>query len=309
MLGPECFQKPPGFSSGSCVAGSVQELGGLEVYDKGCEDTKPVVAALKSKGVTAIGAAGFCWGGMVVVKLASCSDIQAAVLLHPGPISDHEINAVKVPVAILGAENDNYFSPEQLKKCGELLSSKPEVRNSEGMIDLKLADKVAAAGFLVVVPDLLYGDYYDIDNPKFDRASWLAAHGADKGCEDTKPIIAALKSKGVTAIGAAGFCWGVVKLASCSDIQAAVLLHPGPISDHEINAVKVPVAILGAENDNYFSPEQLKKCGELLSSKPEVYPGVAHGWTVRYNVEDESAVKSAQEAHEDMLNWFTKHIK
>ena len=31
--------------------------------DKGYEDAKAVIAALKSKGVSAIGAGGFCWGG------------------------------------------------------------------------------------------------------------------------------------------------------------------------------------------------------------------------------------------------------
>ncbi|KAJ1428787.1 Dienelactone hydrolase [Sesbania bispinosa] len=179
----------------------------------------------------------------------------------------------------------------------------------------KLADKVAAAGFLVVVPDLLYGDYFDIDNPQFDRDSWLKAHGTVKACEDTKPLIAALKSKGVTAIGAAGFCWGgvvVVKLAISSDIQAAVLLHPGPITDKELNEVRVPIAILGAEIDNYFPPEKLKQIEEMLSAKAELesfvklYPGVAHGWTVRYKDDD---VKSAEEAHQDMLNWFIKHVK
>ncbi|KAF7837222.1 endo-1,3-1,4-beta-D-glucanase-like [Senna tora] len=182
----------------------------------------------------------------------------------------------------------------------------------------KLADKVAAEGFLVVVPDLLYGDYFDLQNPQFDRDSWMKAHGMDKGCEDTKPLIAALKSKGLTSIGAAGFCWGgvvVAKLATSNHIQAGVLLHPGPITVDEINDVKVPLAILGAETDPIFSPEKLKQYGEILSVKGEfesftkIYPGVSHGWTVKYNVEDESAVKSAEEAHQDMLNWFTKHIK
>ena len=37
---------------------------------------------------------------------------------------------------------------------------------------------MATAGFLVVVPELLYGDYFDLDNPQFDRAAWLQAHGA-----------------------------------------------------------------------------------------------------------------------------------
>ncbi|KAG4977595.1 hypothetical protein JHK82_036863 [Glycine max] len=183
----------------------------------------------------------------------------------------------------------------------------------------KLADKVAAAGFLVVVPDLLYGDYIvDLNNPQFDRESWRKAHGKDKACEDTKPLISALKSKGVKSIGAAGFCWGgvvVVKLAMSTDIQAAVILHPGLIADNEFNEVRIPIAILGAEIDHLFPPERLKQIEEMLSVKAEfesfvkLYPGVSHGWTLRYNDDDEATVKSAKEAHQDMLNWFIKHVK
>ncbi|KAH1102569.1 hypothetical protein AAZX31_13G191800 [Glycine max] len=183
----------------------------------------------------------------------------------------------------------------------------------------KLADKVAAAGFLVVVPDLLYGDYIvDLNNPQFDRESWRKAHGKDKACEDTKPLISALKSKGVKSIGAAGFCWGgvvVVKLAISTDIQAAVILHPGLIADNEFNEVRIPIAILGAEIDHLFPPERLKQIEEMLSVKAEfesfvkLYPGVSHGWTLRYNDDDEATVKSAKEAHQDMLNWFIKHVK
>ena len=43
---------------------------------------------------------------------------------------------VKVPIAILGAEIDNYFPQERLKQTGELLSSKPEVRNTSGAVIL-----------------------------------------------------------------------------------------------------------------------------------------------------------------------------
>ncbi|XP_021290795.1 endo-1,3;1,4-beta-D-glucanase-like [Herrania umbratica] len=182
----------------------------------------------------------------------------------------------------------------------------------------KLADKVAAAGYFVVVPDFFNGDPADIDNPQFDREAWRKVHNKEKGFEDAKPVIAALKSKGVSAIGAAGFCWGgmiVVNLASSDDIQAAVVLHPGPITEKEIKEVKAPIAILGAEIDHVSPPEQLKQFGDMLSTKSEfdsfvkIFPGVAHGWTVRYNVEDESAVKSAKEAHDDMLNWFIKYVK
>lgn len=39
------------------------ELLFLYCQDKTIEDAKPVIEALKSKGVSAIGAVGFCWGG------------------------------------------------------------------------------------------------------------------------------------------------------------------------------------------------------------------------------------------------------
>lgn len=41
----------------------------------------------------------------------------------------------------------------------------------------------------------------------------------------------------------------------------------------------------------------------------KIYPGVEHGWTTRYDIEDEKAVQSAEEACQDMLNWFIKYIK
>ncbi|KAJ1379248.1 1,4-beta-D-glucanase-like [Sesbania bispinosa] len=46
-----------------------------------------------------------------------------------------------------------------------------------------------------------------------------------------------------------------------------------------------------------------------LESFVKLNPGVAHGWTMRYKVDDEGVVKSVEEAHQDMLNWFIKQVK
>ncbi|RVX20659.1 Endo-1,3;1,4-beta-D-glucanase [Vitis vinifera] len=182
----------------------------------------------------------------------------------------------------------------------------------------KLADKVAAAGFYVVVPDFFYGDPFVFDIPEKPIEVWRESHGTDKGFEDAKPVIAALKSKGISTIGAAGFCWGakvVVELAKSDYIQSAVLLHPSRVTVDDIKEVKAPIAVLGAEIDKASPPELLKQFEEVLSTKPEVnsyvkiFPGVVHGWSVRYKDENEIEVKSAEEAHQNMVDWFTRYVK
>ncbi|CAF2159000.1 unnamed protein product [Brassica napus] len=183
---------------------------------------------------------------------------------------------------------------------------------------MALADKVAASGFYVVVPDYFYGDPFDASNQERPISLWLKDHGADKGFEDTKPVIEAIKSKGITAIGAAGMCWGakvVVELCKQELVQAAVLLHPSFVTVDDIKGGKVPIAILGAEIDQLSPPALLKQFEEILASKPEVnsyvkiHPKVTHGWTVRYKTDDPEAVKAAEEAHKEMLDWFVTYVK
>ncbi|XVF38122.1 hypothetical protein REPUB_Repub20aG0071200 [Reevesia pubescens] len=181
----------------------------------------------------------------------------------------------------------------------------------------KLADKVAAAGFYVVVPDFLYGDPYVPERSDRPLAAWIKDHGPDKGFEDAKLVVDALKSKGVSAIGAAGFCWGakvVVGLAKDALIQAVVMLHPSFVTVDDIRSVKVPIAILGAEIDQRSPPELVKKFAEFLSANKvdsfvKIFPKCSHGWTIRYNVDDATAVLSADEAHQYMLGWFAKYVK
>ncbi|TKY54061.1 Endo-1,3/1,4-beta-D-glucanase protein [Spatholobus suberectus] len=136
-----------------------------------------------------------------------------------------------------------------------------------------LADKVAAAGYYVVVPDFFHADPYNPENANRPLPVWIKDHGTEKGFEAAKSIVEALKSKGVSAIGAAGFCWGakvVVELAKSRLIQAAVLLHPSFVSLDDIKGVDIPIAILGAEIDKLSPPELVKQFEQVLTAKPGV---------------------------------------
>jgi len=60
--------------------------------DKGFEEANPVVAALKEKGITTIGAAGFYWGTKLIAELAKPRDVKAAVMLQPARVNETPYN-------------------------------------------------------------------------------------------------------------------------------------------------------------------------------------------------------------------------
>ncbi|KAK1417006.1 hypothetical protein QVD17_26128 [Tagetes erecta] len=173
----------------------------------------------------------------------------------------------------------------------------------------QLADKVASAGYYVVVPDFFHGDpltsFNDIEN-------WLKNHSPEQAVEFAKPVIQALKEKGITKIGAAGFCWGGgCRASKDAEIQVAAILHPSSVTLDDIKEVKVPLAILSAEFDTQNPPQNIKEYeAALVANKVDhfvkIYPGVTHGWTTRYNDDDPAEVKSAEEAQQDLVNWFGK---
>lgn len=181
----------------------------------------------------------------------------------------------------------------------------------------KIADKVAAAGYYALAPDFFHGEPYDPNNTQRPKDVWLKDHTPEKGFVDAKTLLADLKSKGMSAIGFAGFCWGgavASKLAKLDEIPAVVLLHPSYLKVDEIKEVNTSIEILGAERDKATSADIMKQYKEIFEARHidsflKIFPGVSHGWTLRYNDSDPFAVKSALEAHAEMLKWFTKHMK
>ncbi|XP_047094188.1 endo-1,3;1,4-beta-D-glucanase-like [Lolium rigidum] len=210
-----------------------------------------------------------------------------------------------------------YVAGAQDSKAAVVLIS--DVYGFEAPILRNIADKVASSGYFVVVPDFLHGDPFvpsDADRP---IKVWIKDHTPEKGFEEAKPVIAALKEQGVTAVGAAGYCWGakvIAELAKANEIQAAVMSHPSFVTVDDIKEVKCPIAILGAETDVMSPPELVKQFEQVLSSSNtvagcfvKIFPGVSHGWTVRYDSNDAVAVKNAEEALKDMTDWFNKNLK
>ncbi|CAM6118663.1 unnamed protein product [Calypogeia fissa] len=184
----------------------------------------------------------------------------------------------------------------------------------------KLADKVAAEGFVTAVPDFFKGDPINPDIfPSGDEfQKWFAKHPVDSAVAETLAVIKVMKEKGIKSVGIAGFCYGGkvgTIIAKEGVVDAVVILHPGMVTNDEIKLVKTPFAILAAELDQTTTVAQVEEYKKILESQNEidyfvkVFPGQKHGWTVRYDENDEKSFKPAHESHEDTINWFKKHLK
>lgn len=167
----------------------------------------------------------------------------------------------------LGGLSTYISGPDQAKAAVILVS---DIFGYEPPHLREIADKVGGAGFYAVAPDFFHGSPF-VQGGNF--SSWLINHSTEKGFEDAKAVVEALKTKGITKIGGVGFCWGgsvVVKLLTPPLIDTGVLLHPSLTTVADIQGIKAPVSILAGENDNVTSVELVRQYETALKAKPEV---------------------------------------
>ena len=55
--------------------------------------------------------------------------------------------------------------------------------------------------------------------------------------------------------------------------------------------------------------DRFRSFGLQVAHFVKIFPGVAHGWSVRYSHDDAAAVASAEEAMGDTIDWFNKNLK
>ncbi|KAL8824991.1 MAG: hypothetical protein Q9170_007973 [Blastenia crenularia] len=85
--------------------------------------------------------------------------------------------------------------------------------------------------------------------------------------------------------------------------------HPSLLTKEEINDVGVPVQILAPEHDYMLTPELKAHANETIPKLNVEYdyqhfPGVAHGFAVRCNEEDEGERRALERAKNAAVGWF-----
>lgn len=200
---------------------------------------------------------------------------------------------------------------------------------------LKMAERLSAAGFVVLLPDLFYryGPYGPLDPKEVFKGDvrailgpLMATTGNARSADDTDALLAFLDSRTEIKgdkIGAVGFCMGggmgIAAAGTRPDRFAAVasfhggnLVTDAPDSPHSYAPrLNAELYIAAAENDGSYPPamaEQfehaLDEAGITFSS--ETYPA-AHGWMKPdFPVYDEA---EAERGWREMIAFFCRTLR
>ena len=201
---------------------------------------------------------------------------------------------------------------------------------------IDMAQRLADAGFLVLLPDLFYR--YGPYGPLVPREVFkgdvgailgplMATTGNVKAAEDTEAFLAYLDTRSDVSGskgGAVGFCMGggmaitsagtyPNRFAAVASFHGGNLATDAPSSPHLVAPkLKAEVYVAGAENDDSYPPAMAERLESALTAagvrhRAEIYLGAAHGWMVPdFPVHDPA---SAELGWASMLALFNRNLR
>jgi len=84
-----------------------------------------------------LGAVGYCFGGVVAIRLGATSLVDSIVIAHPGRFTLDQAKAIKVPSAWECAEEDMAFSKNFRNETEAAFAAR---RGTEGFVDYEFRD-------------------------------------------------------------------------------------------------------------------------------------------------------------------------
>ncbi|PPQ72815.1 hypothetical protein CVT24_012891 [Panaeolus cyanescens] len=122
-------------------------------------------------------------------------------------------------------------------------------------------------------------------------------------------------------VGVVGYCWGgatAMRLAKGDLIRTAAMCHPAPFSEKDVKAIKIPTSWAVAEDDLFVSPSLRRRAEAILSARKEKdnefeyefkeYPGTAHGFAARPNLNLPEIRAAYEAAFEQVVQWFNRTL-
>jgi len=184
-----------------------------------------------------------------------------------------------------------------------------------------LADAIAAAGFLVVFPNLFAGDAVPVDamgTSSFNFTAWRERHPVSAVDDIVTATIEAVNSQyGYEDIGAVGYCFGgkyVARfLTEDGGLSAGFAAHPSGLTADELEAIAHPMSLAYADNDNSNPPEARTLAEQTFNEtgitwQATLYSGTGHGFAVRANTSDPQQLFAQESAYLQAVRWLDSWI-
>jgi carboxymethylenebutenolidase len=187
----------------------------------------------------------------------------------------------------------------------------------------EMADRLAAAGFIALAPDLYHGEV--AGHTEMDKAAHLMqSMPADRAGKDMSGAVDylaghnAVTSKGV---GVVGFCMGgmlsfLIAANRGDKVKAIVPFYGFPQGDAEPDWSKMTAQVSGhmAENDSFFSPAgaraleaKLRGMGKTVTLT--VHPGTGHAFMGPHNALGTLNEKLAAQIWPEVISFLQKTLR
>ncbi|KAF9034372.1 dienelactone hydrolase endo-1-3,1,4-beta-D-glucanase [Panaeolus papilionaceus] len=186
---------------------------------------------------------------------------------------------------------------------------------------------------LVDLDDLRAPDRAGVKLSIIDKVKWIVLSVLPKilAYISNRPSVVDKRVKGFISllqerkkyekVGMVGYCWGgatTMRLAKKDLICSAAMCHPAPFSVKDVHKIQIPTSWALAEDDLFVSPSLRNNAEAILSARKGManeveyefkdYPGTAHGFAARPNL-NLPAIKAAYEqAFEQVVLWFERTL-
>jgi carboxymethylenebutenolidase len=186
----------------------------------------------------------------------------------------------------------------------------------------KMADKLAAAGFVALAPDLYHGQV--AGHTEMDKAAQLMnTMPADRAGRDMSGAVDYLagrpdvKGKG---IGVVGFCMGgmlsfIIAANRPDKVEAVVAFYGFPQGPAEPDWSKLQAAVMGhmAEKDDFFSPPAAKALEAKLQGMGKkvnftIHPGTGHAFMGPHNALGTLNEKLAEQIWPEVIGFLKSKL-
>ncbi|KAF2270496.1 alpha/beta-hydrolase [Lojkania enalia] len=179
-----------------------------------------------------------------------------------------------------------------------------------------LADSIAKAGYLVIMPDLFKGDAIPVTTPEggLNLTEWRARHPTAEIDSIIASTISYMRNElGATRIGGVGYCFGgkyVPRfLAEGKGLDVGFIAHPSSLETAEIQGIAGPITIAAGELDGAFNATGRHTAESILQTKNatyqlNLYSGAPHGFAVRPNLNVPRQKYAKESAFFQAVQWF-----